>query len=335
MKEYSKLSEKDKLKIWKGVLKVRKLGLGQRRIKEIIKKRFHINISENTISGWIHHGHIPGRNKETWFKPKPKPSKNKLMNLYIKKEMSASAIAKIFNTTPVTVLNWIKNYKIRKRSLKEAMNTSAVKHVLREKKLKKPTKDFKPLTKDKAYILGVLCGDAHIHPYTIRFEIRRDKEFIKNFVDSFEKVYGIKFRYWYYQKRNSFVTYINSEIICKDLMRYGKFGTKRWEVPRAILNCKNHEIIASFLKGFYDSEGYAKKYTISCSSINKRGIMGILKLLSKLGIKGHLYKYKKSNSETYYYILHIYGRENIEKFRNFINFTISRKRRNLENIVKK
>jgi intein-encoded DNA endonuclease-like protein len=118
-------------------------------------------------------------------------------------------------------------------------------------------------------------------------------------------------------------------------MKYGKFGTNRWKVSREILNCKNHEIIANFLKGFYDSEGYARKYTISCSSINKRGIMGILKLLSKLGIKGHLYKYKKSNSETYYYILHIYGRENMGKFRNFISFAIGRKRKNLENIVKK
>ena len=57
-------------------------------------KRFNVNVSEPTISSWIYYGRVPGRNRETWFKPKPIPSKKKLLKLYNKYQLSLKEVGK-------------------------------------------------------------------------------------------------------------------------------------------------------------------------------------------------------------------------------------------------
>ncbi|MFH8087083.1 MAG: LAGLIDADG family homing endonuclease [Candidatus Aenigmatarchaeota archaeon] len=331
MKKYSELSEKEKMYIYALAIKLREQGLGQRKISNVIKKRISIDVSEATVSGWIHYGRVPGKNKATWFKPKAKPPKKLLVKLYKNNELSASALAKKFNTSAVTVINWLKSYGIKVRTHKEAMRTKIIKEILREKHLFKPTKKkYENLVEDKAYILGVLCGDGHINPNFIRLEIKDDEEFIKKFVDSFKNVYGIECDYWYYPKRNTFVTYITSHLICADLRKYGKFGRYDWTLPREVLKSDDNGIIRAFLKGFFDSEGSVGSYVISVSSVNKKGLIGVKKLLSKLGIRANLIAVKKGK----YFVLYISRKENIKKFKQLINFTINRKRKRLESLYK-
>lgn len=51
------------------------------------------------------------------------------------------------------------------------------------------------LTEDKAYVIGVLCGDAcqKSNRYQIKLSVLwKDKEFARNFADCFYRTYGIK-----------------------------------------------------------------------------------------------------------------------------------------------
>ncbi len=317
---YSNLSREEVLKLHSYALKKHKEGFGQRRIKKMMQETFGKEISESTISSWIHKNKIPFGNELTRFKPLPIPSKLELKKLYIKEYNSAQEIAKKFNVSPIIVINWLKRYSIPVRTHKDAMNTSVMRNILRNLKLKKPSKDYSILSPEKAYLIGVLCGDGHINKKFIRFEIRRDEEFIKEFQDDLKKVYGIKFNYKYYAKRDSFVLYASNETICDDFLKYCKFSTFNWNIPKKVINSGNEKIISAFLRGIYDSEGHSTKYCVSFSSANGYGTTQIKKLLERLGISSKLSKYREK-----YFVLNITNRKNIKTFHKKVGFTIKRK----------
>lgn len=327
---YNNLPKKEVLKIYDFVKKKRKeRGLGQRKIYRLVKKEFGKEINENTIAGWIFLGNIPFGFEKTQFKPLPKPKKEELHELYIKEKYSAQRLAEKYGVSTIIIINWLKSYAIKPRTHLQSMNTYRIKKELREKQLRKPTKEFSNLSSEKAYILGVLCGDGHINPSSIRFEIKFDEEFIKRFSQCFDMVYGLYFPYKYYKKRDSFVLYVSSEIICEDLLKYGKFGTLEWKVPEEILNCNDEKIISNFLRGIYDSEGSVAKSAVTISSVSKKGIKGISYLLKKLGIKNKIRLYRKK-----YYTLYIFRKERFKIYREKIGFTIKRKQERLNEMLK-
>jgi len=186
------------------------------------------------------------------------------------------------------VISWLKFHNISVRTHLESMNTSVIRKELREKKLRIPTKNYNILNPEKSYILGVLCGDGHINSKFIRFEIKKDEEFIKEFAKCLETVYGLKFNYRYYKPRNSFVLYASVEIICGDLLKYSNFGVRVWRVPREIMRSGDWRIISSFLRGFYDSEGCVARSSIISASICEKGLKEISILLRKLEIESKL-----------------------------------------------
>jgi len=322
---YNGLSKKEVLRIYGYVIEKRKEGLGQRKIYNLVKQKFNKEINEGTISNWIFYNKKPFGYEETQFKLLKKPPKKELYNLYINKTLSAQKIAKIYGVSTITIINWLRYYRLPVRTHKQSMNTSLIKKELREKKLRRPTKQFSDLSPKKAYLLGSLCGDGHIRKKMLRFEIRHDKEFIDEFSNCLKRVYGLNFNPYYYKKRNSYILYVSSEIVCNDLLSYGKFGTFEWRIPKEIIKSKNEKIISNFLRGLYDSEGSCSRYCIQIVSVNKLGLRGVSILLRKLGIKNNLLLNKKG-----YYIINITHRENLKRFGDKIGFTIKRKIKNIE-----
>tara|TARA_Y100000310_G_scaffold268494_1_gene281123 strand:- start:337 stop:1350 length:1014 start_codon:yes stop_codon:yes gene_type:complete len=324
-KPYKNLSRSEIMRIHQFTLDIRReKNIGQRKIAEEIKKKFNINFSENTISGWIHRHIIPFANEKTQFKPKPKPPKNELYKLYIKDKISSSRIAKKYKVSTIIVINWLKKYNIKVRNHTESMNTPKIKKELADLKLTKPTKNYDFLTPEKAYIFGVLCGDAYIDQNFVKLEIRNDHDFIEEFIRCFKKVYGIDYNYYYYKKRNSLISNITSRIICSDLMKHGTFRTKSWEVPKNVLESKEEYIKSSFLKGVYDSEGSVSKYTINLTSISEKGIQGIMQLLDDLNIESTRYCYNG------YPQICIKRRYNLKLFKEKVGFNIKRKMEKLK-----
>ena len=319
-KPYNGISRELVLRIYKFTLKLRKeSGYGQRTITEKIKREFGVNFSENTISGWIHRHIIPFANEKTQFKSKPVPPKKDLYDLYIKKKISASKIARKYKVSTIIAINWLVKCNIKPRTHTESMNTPNIKKELSDLKLTKPTKEYKKLSVEKAYILGVLCGDGYIDKKFAKLEIRRDKEFIEEFVRCFKEVYGLDYHYYYYKKRNTYISNINSQIICNDLLSHGKFRTKNWEVPEVILNTKSILVKSNFLRGLYDSDGYAAKYRVEITLLSSAAIESISRLLNQLSIQHRIYKNRK------YTTLGIYKKTDRLIFKKLIGFTIKRK----------
>src|SRR3989344_681685 len=325
---YNGTPRNEMIEIYKFAIKVRRRhGYGQNRISQLIKSRFNRDILSNTVSGWLYSNNIPYNQEETQFKPKPKPSKKELYNFYIKKKISSEKLSNKYKVSTVIVINWLKSYNIKVRTHKESMNTDLIKKELSDQKLIKPSKPYKKLSSEKAYILGVLCGDAHINPKSIRFEIRYDEEFIKEFVRYIKKIYGLNYNYHFYKPRNSYVLYVASKIISEDLMRYGDFNAYAWKIPKAILNSNNKKVMGYYLRCLFDSEGHVDYPYVDMSPISK-GILKIPFLLNKLKISSKIYKCEK------YYYLGIRKQDNLRNFRKLVNFTIIRKKDKLDSIIK-
>ena len=324
---YNNLSKEDVLEIYNFVMRSRReLSLGQRRLRNLVRDKFDADFNEGTISGWIFRGNIPFANEKTQFKPKPRPKREELYELYVKKSKSAEKLGRKYGVSAIIVIHWLKSYGIRTRTHIESMNTSIIKNELRELRLKKPTREYFALSSEKAYILGVLCGDGCLTEKMIRLEIRRDEEFIKTFVDCFEKVYGLKYNYSYYKPRDTLITQINSIIIAQDLARYSEFRTRSWSVPKEIMESNDKSIIGAFTRGFYDSEGSVSRSSITSSSVNGEGLKQIAFLLKKLGIETTL----RRQANGKYYVLYIFRKGRFKIFREKVGFSIKRKRENLD-----
>ena len=120
------------------------------------------------------------------------------------------------------------------------------------------------LTQEKAYILGVLCGNGWIASSKRRYRIGlsvKDKDFAIRFAKSLKESYGIEctIRKCVPKNKNWNVQYavdLNSKLACEDILSYGIFNTTDWRVPKQILGSNDNKVIGYFLRGFYDSEGH-------------------------------------------------------------------------------
>lgn len=328
---YNGLPRKKVLEIYKFVMgKREKLGVGQRSLWRMVKEIFGVEINESTISGWIFRGIVPFANEKTQFKPKHRPPREEIYNLYVKQKQSAEKMGKKYAVSTIIVINWLRSYGICTRTHLESMNTPNIKKELREQKLKRPTKDFSKMTPEKAYVLGVLCGDGYISVKAMKLEIRKDEEFIEEFCKCLEEVYGLKYKHRYYGLRNSFIVDVPAQIICEDLLKHSEFGVRKWRVPQEILESKNEKIIGCFLRGFYDSEGSVSRPAITSSSVNGEGIKQIRDMLQRLGIKTTL---KLNGRKKNYWVLYIFRKERFRLFQNKVGFIIKRKHNKITEIL--
>jgi len=153
-----------------------------------------------------------------------------------------------------------------------------------------PKGEYIKLNLEKAYVMGVLCGDGHIHKNLMSFGLKVcDEDFALFFKRMVENCYGIRtnMRKEDSKKTNWRPVYIvtcNSAEVVRDLLKYTKYGTKEWRVPLEINNNEDKMIICMFIKGFFDSEGCVGKNNISMSSTNIFGLQDIKFLLNKVGI---------------------------------------------------
>ncbi|MEM3570157.1 MAG: LAGLIDADG family homing endonuclease [Nitrososphaerota archaeon] len=223
------------------------------------------------------------------------------------------------------------------------------------------------MTPDKAWILGVLYGDAHHDVKNGRLILesgykRTDWEFLTLWRQKLEKVYGIKCTEW---RRGGRVTgyLLTSRAASNDIIKYlPSSGTYTWHVPKAIIEGSN-EIQQEFLRAFFDSEAFIDKTGITVKSVNEEGLRDILQLLSTQGITskvtGPHYEYQKkcptcgkrmSMGRTFcgfcgskrlkkvlrkFYLLRIGGYRNVITYAEKVGFNLTRKKKALRVLVKR
>ena len=201
-----------------------------------------------------------------------------------------------------------------------------------EKIVKKISKNSHLLSNEKAYVLGVLSGDGCVSTGNrISLEVC-DKDFAQFFKICLENVYGLKCSYGFRKKSNpnaklQYVVSLTSKNIVEDLNQYCKsFKTKEWSIPKQIKN-SNEEIVASYLRGLYDSEGSVRFRRngygiVQFYSTNFNALVDIGKLLKDFfNIESKVVHRKPKES----YILEITYYKDIKIFYDKVNFVMVRK----------
>ena len=255
---------------------------------------------------------------------------------------SGHMIARDFGVHFSTIYDCLRRMKVEIRSIKEAGILASekgripIKHVIPESSRK--------MSKKKAYILGVMCGDGYIHrtkkdSYQIALQAV-DRDFVRKFANCMNEIYGLRPSLSTLKAtRSNWNDKLQARICCKevfvDISHYGPFGKYEWAVPSVILNSSD-DIKSSFLKGFFDSEGSVDTYKkIIAVSVNKTGIHEIEYLLSSLGIKSNVREVSKlRGNRRRQYTIKITGRRFLELYSQKIGFSIGRKQECLENLIK-
>ena len=199
------------------------------------------------------------------------------------------------------------------------------------------------MTKEKAYVIGVICGDGCTHrtkndSYQITLSAT-DKDFVSEFSRFMLEVYGIKPSIGKQKSRNpswkdKMQSRVCSKEVFEDLMKYSNFGKYAWRVPNAIME-STKATKCSFLRGFFDSEGsvdMSKKLVIV--SVNFDGMKDVKKILSSIGILCSMrHVESKTENRRGTYLIEITGRRSIESYRMDIGFSIRRKQEKLDNLL--
>jgi len=262
---------------------------------------------------------------------------------FYKRGESVHYIAKKLNRYHSTVLYYLNKLNIKRRSRKEAVKLGIRNGRIRIFKNQIPNSS-KKLSLEKAYILGVLCGDGFLtynsskSMYQIGLSAV-DKEFVNEFRNNLLQVYRLnptkevyisKISNWNNQSK----TRLCSREACEDLLYYGKFGVKKWRVPEQIKRA-DLDIKSQFIKGFFDSEGNVdeKSKRVRIFSINRDGLEGIQALLDNFGIRSKIHYRNNKRPRSTSYKLSIQDRKSIELFDKYINFIIVRKKNRLKWIV--
>lgn len=251
----------------------------------------------------------------------------KMKEMYLVEELPPYKIAKIMKCDTMTIFNRLRKMNVEIRDYSKS-------HLLKTYTGIKRIKNV-GLTPEKAYILGVLCGDGWVvssESYRIGLSVK-DKDFAIKFTESIKKSYGVecKIRKYVPKNRNWNVQYVvglSSKLACEDILTYGKFNCVDWRVPKQIFDSDDNKIIGYFLRGFYDSEGHvnASCYQLKASNTNWEGLKSIMILLDKLNI--HFITTCKKHKDNKYkpcYELYITGSDSYKNFKESVGFSIKRK----------
>lgn len=253
---------------------------------------------------------------------------------------STCSIAKKFDCGDNTVNKYLRNLGVKLRTRCEAAKLG-----MKNGRIKPPRRFPRPipstsskLTPEKAYVLGVLAGDGWIgysptkKVYTISLHVI-DEEFADEFRYCLHLTYGITPKKKRLAKKHagwndSYLIRLNSRATCEDLLGYGSFKEREWNVPQAV-KVARLDVKGSYLRGFFDSEGCVDMThrLIYGSSSNLVGLHSLSTLLADFGIKTKIWRGTRS------FNLAVCGKRSVELFAKNIGFTIRRKERRLEQIL--
>jgi len=226
-----------------------------------------------------------------------------------------------------TVSDWI--YRDKKpHSISEKWEKTKRENSVRLKRIltKKLPESCYKISKELAYILGVVAGDGFVckcvnRAYIVGLSVI-DKDFAYTFKKNIKKWCGYSPSVYYY--KNMIRVYFYSFEAYKFI--------KSFDVN--FLLCAKSIEKSFFLKGFFDSEGHVGKRHVSIGNTNLGLVNLTRKLLIFLGIRyTKIYVKKLKDGEKTFYYFYVWGKENLRKFQRYVNFSIKRKIDKLTEII--
>ncbi len=195
------------------------------------------------------------------------------------------------------------------------------------------------LNPDFAQFLGYFIGDGCAETDRITF-FEQDKQVALAYKKKFEKYFNLKISYRFRKSKN----YHQLRFTSRPLIRLirNEFPeikkTVDTEIPEKILKSKD-EVVAAFLGGLFDAEGYAiKERGVALGINNKRLACQIQFILLRFSILSSLHEYdNRANiySKNYRYTVDITEKESLELFRKYISFASFEKSKRLNSLINK
>jgi len=191
----------------------------------------------------------------------------------------------------------------------------------------------KKITKDIAYLLGLILGDGYIDFKNGRVTITTIDEDVSNFL--LKNDLGLKFYkgvgandYHYTCKNKSFVEFLG------EFIKFKNVKSREKSVPEIVLGWSEKNV-ASFLSGLFDADGCCRgdRGTISLVSTSKDIINVVRVLLLNFGILTKTYSHvscptKRVSVSSLHHTLEISGYHG-NRFIEKIGFRIKRKNKNI------
>ncbi len=264
---------------------------------------------------------------------------NEIKELY-KNGFSSLMLAKRYQVSHHTIRRWLRKQNEIIRTQSEAGNLAYRKGRSFSHRI---SESAKALTIEKGYILGVMCGDGYTSLSNRSFQIALqaiDKDFVVKFANCLKLVYKITPAFSEIKVKksnwsNKWQARICSKEVFNDIKYYGNFKTLEWTVSPEIKQ-SDTKIKASFLQGFFDSEGHVdiSSRRVNAVSINLKGLEEIKCLLDDIGIRATIKGgYEKRFNRKRLYFINVQDRKSVELFNNLVGFSIKRKQNRLTKLV--
>jgi len=199
------------------------------------------------------------------------------------------------------------------------------------------------LSNELAYVLGAVEGDGYLGFGKFRGRITKgciglevkDKDFALCFKDNLEKWSGLSVSF---RKRNNTDRFVSTLFSLRAAQFINKYNINS-------LVKANSKLKSNFLRGLFDSEGNVSGSNLDRPKISTRFIgffntnlkliYLVKKLLESLGIEiQNIDKRIGGFKNSLCYRLRIGGKENLKRFRDKIGFSIKRKNKKLDDILK-
>ena len=236
-----------------------------------------------------------------------------------KRNTRRNLLKKLCNSLDINFINFIKAYckpyKIKEISLPEIID------------------------KDFAQFLGYYAGDGCSEKDRITF-FEQDKQVASTYKKKYDKFFNLNSSYKYRENKN----YHQLRFTSRPLVRLIKEEFPELKkaldsiVPDKILKC-NNKIVASFIKGFFDAEGYVNiNRGIALGINNKLFAQQTQLMLLRFGIISSLHEYdnrRNPYSNNPRFTIDITEKKSMELFKKHIGFSSLIKIRKLNNRIDK
>lgn len=228
-----------------------------------------------------------------------KPASDELYGLYWTSNKSLRQIARVYGTSDMTIIRWMKSYGIARRNKSAAaklwLSSREARMKLRKKFIARPSETL-------AYVLGVLLGDGFVcrnnsYVYQVGLDVQNET-FAKKFFLALTKI-----------SLNPFIFQDSKKI---HRVRANSANFYEWykslDLNQVVSLIQGYE--KQFVRGFYESEGYVGVHRgsgrsyIQISNTRRELLTLTQDILFKWNIKSRIYGLNKNE----YFRLTIWGR---------------------------
>jgi len=185
-------------------------------------------------------------------------------------------------------------------------------------------------------IFGDNVGSINGKRFAVGIHAGKDFDFAQAFSKKFNEEYDIEppIR----QSNEYFRVSMENKNISNDLGRYAMFGSYSWKLfdkAWKIMENMGKVELGRAVSFFWEAEGcpIPKSKTIEATSVNLEGLKQIQKIMHKLGIRTTITGPNFVASLKGLYTIRISGRENIELFKELVNFITFRKQEGIRKML--